>query len=235
MAAFVSIFLTAAQSVLQLFLVMAVGVFLQRRMRLLGFQLRKELSTIVFSLALPCLLVTKIAYSIDLGNMSVLFVVPAFTVMHVAAAYALSAVGARFLGAHFSLAFHQGHYTASTILGNSGTIPFIISAAVARMHPWTAEQSSEQEAATVALSIGYVSLYTSANRALNSFGLAMSLGEKAVLTMTSDYGYGEAGAGSDIPPNADLRFEVELLRIGSVWAPGAQGSSGSICSSCVLQ
>jgi FKBP-type peptidyl-prolyl cis-trans isomerase FkpA len=40
--------------------------------------------------------------------------------------------------------------------------------------------------------------------------MAMSLGEKAVLTMTSDYGYGEAGAGSDIPPNADLRFEVEL-------------------------
>ena len=65
--------------------------------------------------------------------------------------------------------------------------------------------------------------------------MAMSLGEKAVLTMTSDYSYGEAGAGSDIPPNADLRFEVELLRIGSVWAPGAQGSSGSICSSCVLQ
>ena len=65
--------------------------------------------------------------------------------------------------------------------------------------------------------------------------MAMSLGEKAVLTMTSDYGYGEAGAGSDIPPNADLRFEVELLRIGSAWAPGAEGSSGSICSSCVLQ
>merc|ERR1719414_2709291 len=41
----------------------------------------------------------------------------------------------------------------------------------------------------------------------------MSLGEKAVLRMTSDYGYGARGAGRVIPPNADLTFEVELLKI----------------------
>mmetsp|Transcript_44648 Transcript_44648/g.103222 ORF Transcript_44648/g.103222 Transcript_44648/m.103222 type:complete len:110 (-) Transcript_44648:103-432(-) len=41
----------------------------------------------------------------------------------------------------------------------------------------------------------------------------MSLGEKAILKMTSDYGYGAAGAGGVIPPNADLTFEVELLKI----------------------
>merc|ERR1719198_2790323 len=41
----------------------------------------------------------------------------------------------------------------------------------------------------------------------------MSLGEKAVLRMTSDYGYGARGAGGVIPPNADLTFEVELLGI----------------------
>ena len=41
----------------------------------------------------------------------------------------------------------------------------------------------------------------------------MSLGEKAVLTMTSDFGYGARGAGGVIPPNADLKFEVELLAI----------------------
>merc|ERR1712217_744395 len=41
----------------------------------------------------------------------------------------------------------------------------------------------------------------------------MSLGEKAVLKMTSDYGYGAQGAGGVIPPNADLTFEVELLKI----------------------
>merc|ERR1712226_353628 len=41
----------------------------------------------------------------------------------------------------------------------------------------------------------------------------MSLGEKARLDITSDYGYGARGAGGVIPPNADLIFEVELLKI----------------------
>uniref|UniRef100_A0A7S4UZB0 peptidylprolyl isomerase n=1 Tax=Alexandrium monilatum TaxID=311494 RepID=A0A7S4UZB0_9DINO len=41
----------------------------------------------------------------------------------------------------------------------------------------------------------------------------MSLGEKAVLQMTSDYGYGPQGAGGVIPPNADLTFAVHLLKI----------------------
>eukprot|EP00746_Dinoflagellata_sp_MGD_P055477 gnl/MRDRNA2_/MRDRNA2_241329_c0_seq1.p1 gnl/MRDRNA2_/MRDRNA2_241329_c0~~gnl/MRDRNA2_/MRDRNA2_241329_c0_seq1.p1 ORF type:complete len:144 (+),score=27.44 gnl/MRDRNA2_/MRDRNA2_241329_c0_seq1:26-433(+) len=41
----------------------------------------------------------------------------------------------------------------------------------------------------------------------------MSLGEKAKLEMTSDFGYGSRGAGGVIPPNADLTFEVELLKI----------------------
>merc|ERR1712048_429552 len=41
----------------------------------------------------------------------------------------------------------------------------------------------------------------------------MSLGEKTVLKITSDYGYGSRGAGNVIPPNADLIFEVELLQI----------------------
>eukprot|EP00756_Hemistasia_phaeocysticola_P015381 Hpha_TRINITY_DN15410_c2_g2::TRINITY_DN15410_c2_g2_i1::g.173476::m.173476/K09568/FKBP1; FK506-binding protein 1 len=41
----------------------------------------------------------------------------------------------------------------------------------------------------------------------------MSLGEQAVLQITADYGYGARGAGGVIPPNADLTFEVELLKI----------------------
>jgi FKBP-type peptidyl-prolyl cis-trans isomerase len=45
--------------------------------------------------------------------------------------------------------------------------------------------------------------------------MTMSLGEKAVLHITSDYAYGSEGAGNGvIPPNADLDFEVELLQIG---------------------
>lgn len=39
----------------------------------------------------------------------------------------------------------------------------------------------------------------------------MSVGEKSMLTIQSKYGYGEAGAGASIPPNATLKFEVELL------------------------
>jgi len=50
--------------------------------------------------------------------------------------------------------------------------------------------------------------------------MEMSLGEKAMLNITSDYGYGSQGAGGVIPPNADLKFEVELLKIGSVSADG---------------
>ena len=43
--------------------------------------------------------------------------------------------------------------------------------------------------------------------------LLQSLGEKAMLRISSDYGYGARGAGGVIPPNADLNFEVELLGI----------------------
>eukprot|EP00754_Rhynchopus_humris_P046331 Rhum_TRINITY_DN5846_c0_g1::Rhum_TRINITY_DN5846_c0_g1_i1::g.18596::m.18596/K09568/FKBP1; FK506-binding protein 1 len=43
--------------------------------------------------------------------------------------------------------------------------------------------------------------------------IQMSLGEKATLNITADYGYGARGAGGVIPPNADLVFEVELLKI----------------------
>lgn len=42
--------------------------------------------------------------------------------------------------------------------------------------------------------------------------LQMSLGEKSTLAITADYGYG-AGGTSVIPQNADLKFEVELLKI----------------------
>lgn len=43
--------------------------------------------------------------------------------------------------------------------------------------------------------------------------MKMSLGEKSKLRITSDYAYGARGAGSAVPPNADLDFEVELLAI----------------------
>jgi len=63
--------------------------------------------------------------------------------------------------------------------------------------------------------------------------LEMSLGEKAVLNVSSDFGYGERGASTVIPPNAALKFEVELLAIGGTCAPGYGG--GATCSQCALQ
>ena len=41
----------------------------------------------------------------------------------------------------------------------------------------------------------------------------LSLGEKAVLEITPDYGYGASGYPPVIPANSTLVFEVELLKI----------------------
>lgn len=62
--------------------------------------------------------------------------------------------------------------------------------------------------------------------------MTMSLGEKAVLHITSDYAYGSDGAGGGvIPPDADLDFEVELLQIGDqVAVIPAEGGCG-----CTIQ
>ncbi len=43
----------------------------------------------------------------------------------------------------------------------------------------------------------------------------MKVGGKRVLLIPSEYGYGRAGAGGVIPPNASLVFEVELLAVES--------------------
>jgi len=49
--------------------------------------------------------------------------------------------------------------------------------------------------------------------------ITMSLGERALLHIPSYKGYGSRGAGP-IPPNAELEFDVELLAINDVAAPG---------------
>ncbi|CAO5171632.1 Peptidyl-prolyl cis-trans isomerase [Frankia sp. AiPs1] len=43
----------------------------------------------------------------------------------------------------------------------------------------------------------------------------LSLGEKALLDITSDYAFGHDGRAPIIPPDSDVRYEVELLDIKS--------------------
>ena len=44
--------------------------------------------------------------------------------------------------------------------------------------------------------------------------LTMKVGGRRLLTVPAHLGYGVAGAGSVIPPNATLLFDVELLDVG---------------------
>jgi len=44
----------------------------------------------------------------------------------------------------------------------------------------------------------------------------MSVGEKSTLLCQPSHAYGAEGAGGVIPPNAKLKFDVELLSIGQV-------------------
>lgn len=56
----------------------------------------------------------------------------------------------------------------------------------------------------------------------------MSLGEKAVLEITPDFGYGDAGAGGVIPPKATLVFEVKLLKVNDITADWQNSPSCTI-------
>ena len=61
--------------------------------------------------------------------------------------------------------------------------------------------------------------------------VGMKVGGKRSLTIPSSLGYGEQGAGGDIPPNATLKFDVSMIKIDHIptkivkagKGPGAKG------------
>merc|ERR1712043_5880 len=58
--------------------------------------------------------------------------------------------------------------------------------------------------------------------------LQMSVGEKAKLLVTADCAFGAAGAGEGtVPPNADVQFEVELIKVERKDAVGDQAAAQS--------
>lgn len=52
--------------------------------------------------------------------------------------------------------------------------------------------------------------------------MKMSCGESAILNISADFAYGERGAGDNIPPNADLIFEIELLAVNGIQKNGGK-------------
>ena len=55
--------------------------------------------------------------------------------------------------------------------------------------------------------------------------VTMSVGEKATLTCSPEYGYGDEDVGSVIPSNSTLCFEIELLKIDLVSNSTARSSN----------
>jgi hypothetical protein len=57
----------------------------------------------------------------------------------------------------------------------------------------------------------------------------MKKGERAMLTCTAPYAYGDAGSGPTIPPGATLNFDVEVISWKSAKALTGEKGGGSAC------
>lgn len=74
----------------------------------------------------------------------------------------------------------------------------------------TVVDSSFQRGQPIAISIGVGQVIPGWDEGI----LLLNEGSKATLVVPSDLGYGPAGAGGVIPPNATLIFKVELVKVG---------------------
>ncbi len=74
----------------------------------------------------------------------------------------------------------------------------------------TVVDSSFQRGQPIAISIGVGQVIPGWDEGI----LLLNEGSKATLVVPSDLGYGPAGAGGVIPPNATLIFNVELVKVG---------------------
>ena len=74
----------------------------------------------------------------------------------------------------------------------------------------TVVDSSFQRGEPIAITIGVGQVIPGWDEGI----LLLNEGSKATLVVPSDLGYGPAGAGGVIPPNATLLFKVELVKVG---------------------
>lgn len=64
--------------------------------------------------------------------------------------------------------------------------------------------------------LSFTSLYTVDWQAWDQGVIGMKKGSKRLLVVPPSLGYGSQGAGSKIPPNSTLIFEIEIVRVGIV-------------------
>lgn len=96
---------------------MAVGIAFRRGQNIFKASWRKDTSLLIYQLTLPCLLLTRIAFSIDASNLTLVVLMLLTTVIYVAAAYCLSVLAVKFLvSSHLNGNFHEGHFHGANMI-----------------------------------------------------------------------------------------------------------------------
>lgn len=128
-----------------------VGVVLTKT-RVLGEESLKTLSRLVFAVALPCLLFTKVARTVDPGRLVEWWILPPTSVLYVAAGIACGLLVVRVFPS--GKGFRRG-VVAATAFGNSSYIPIPLLVAATAIFPIFSHRSDEAAREAIA----YVSVY----------------------------------------------------------------------------